>query len=170
MGCVCWAVAIASSTVTTWFPDQVYETYQPVLYVYFPALRSITEPNAGVALLVVNIIVPYCLMTIFTVATGVEIHIHTKKAEHLNKTVFKRQIMLFKLLALMELALTVTLMPFVTVVFLDYGGVLTCDDISYPYLITFYVLCSNSIMNVLLYSFRDRMFVRDLKIVSRVIT
>ena len=49
------------------------------------------------------------MQTIFTVATGIEIHIHTKKAEHLNKTVFKRQIMLFKLLALMELALTVTL-------------------------------------------------------------
>lgn len=73
------------------------------------------------------------------------------------------------MLVLMEIALTLTLMPFVVVVFLDYGGILTCDDISQPYLITFYVLCSNSIMNVLLYSFRDRMFVRDLKIVCRVI-
>ena len=47
--------------------------------------------------------------TIFTVATGVEIHLHTKRSQHLTKVLFKRQIQLFKLLALMEVALTATL-------------------------------------------------------------
>ncbi|XP_078483940.1 uncharacterized protein LOC144744097 [Ciona intestinalis] len=58
----------------------------------------------------------------------------------------------------MQLGFTITLIPVAVLVIVFYLKLLTCENISTPSVVCFYLSMSNSIVNVLVYSARDQKF------------
>nr|CAB3266776.1 trace amine-associated receptor 9-like [Phallusia mammillata] len=171
---VVWALAVVSSTVPAWFPDSMVYTYQHTTFLFFFTEKKIQNRdgnhNALVAMLIVFYVIPYVIMSLACVATIIVVHINQKKSNQLRQKTDKREVRMFVTVILMQIGFTLTIVPLIVVPVLFFGKSLTCDTASLPFLVCFYLSMSNSLVNVVVYSFRDKNFTksaRDLLTASR---
>nr|XP_039271302.1 uncharacterized protein LOC120345814 [Styela clava] len=138
----------------------------------------------GISYVVVTILLPYALMLIFCTSAGIiayrgfvrqeaELCKRTerntrntkgkkstkeKQKTSINKRIIQPKVSVLITLFIMIAAFTITLLPFAVVMFLFMNETLDCSNFSIPYAITFYGSLTNSFMNAIIYSFRDKRF------------
>nr|CAB3266775.1 trace amine-associated receptor 9-like [Phallusia mammillata] len=167
-----WGLALVSSTMPAWFPGSIIYTYQHTIFLFY--VSNTNKPHTGsytglVVLMVVFFVIPYLAMLFTTMATMVTVRGNIKKSKQLSHRSSdkkskqeldhsKREIKIFVVVGLMQLGFTITIIPVILVNILFYENALNCNNISLPFMICFYLGMTNSLVNVIIYSFRDKTF------------
>nr|XP_039270870.1 high-affinity lysophosphatidic acid receptor-like [Styela clava] len=182
---VVWILSIFCSFTPAIFPDHFEYSLAPVAFVNMLTTKNLPDGSMGYhgALYgVVTILLPYSIMLLTSITTG---FIVWKKLRNSPRTCrvpkeqdhatrgslesivdYLRQvpelhpeIKVFKTLIIMIVAFSVTLLP-VSVILILYNlkKYYNCDNYSLPYTLAFYIGISNSFLNVIIYTVRDKSF------------
>ncbi|XP_076801469.1 uncharacterized protein LOC143445940 [Clavelina lepadiformis] len=154
-----WMLSILSASYPAWFPGSFQFYYIYFAFAYFPNISITTSKQLGQAFGLFSIMVlPYLVMTGFTIATAILIRRANRNArEQLSESIrvrnqiIQREKAAYKTLAIMELGFTVTLVPALVALALTYAG--QGNDVMYIFM-TYSALCISGI-NVLIYRARD---------------
>ncbi|CAK8674544.1 unnamed protein product [Clavelina lepadiformis] len=162
---IVWLVSIAAASIPGWFPQYYFFEYYHFTFLFFPALNYNHLENApAYVALVFFLVIPYGLMTIFMIATaGLVLKSSTLSKSNLvhgreKHKMIKKEFQTFKAVAIMQFGFTLTLLPLCVVVGLSYSQYFDCNTVGTPYMIAFYLIMSNSLVNVAVYSALDDKF------------
>nr|CAB3265838.1 relaxin receptor 2 [Phallusia mammillata] len=173
---VVWLLALTSSTVPAWFPDCMVYTYQHTIFLFYITNTYYSGQsgnfNVLIAMMICFVVVPYIIMTCSAFVTLYSVRDNMKKSKELKhvgsanqkgRKINKLENQMCITVALMQLGFTITMIPLVVFNALFYGNSLTCDTGSLPFLFCFYLSMSNSLVNMTVYSFRNKAFAKKAK-------
>ncbi|CAK8679905.1 unnamed protein product [Clavelina lepadiformis] len=167
-----WIFSVVTASVFAWFPGKFIFTYMTTTFLFYPALHE--DPHhhdytVAIVMMVLFYLIPFLCLTATCVFTVGFIHRGVKKTswDNLANTTLlnskrKQLRSILKTITLMQIGFTATLIPIVVVVSLFYSGHLDCNSLSQPYLVGFYLSMANSLVNVIIYSVREKDFRRDI--------
>ncbi|XP_078484227.1 uncharacterized protein LOC144744165 [Ciona intestinalis] len=163
-----WLFSVVSATIPAWFSSTFTYTYSHTAFLFYPSIRNYDASSGGskgasIAVLFFFTILPYLIMTVLTIASIFSVRKHLKHSAKLSikndkVSLRKKEASILKTVAIMQLGFTITLIPVAVLVIIFYLKLLTCENISTPSVVCFYLSMSNSIVNVLVYSARDQQF------------
>ncbi|XP_076821227.1 sushi, von Willebrand factor type A, EGF and pentraxin domain-containing protein 1-like isoform X2 [Clavelina lepadiformis] len=165
-----WILSFLSATVPAWFPTQLHFTYLAPTFLYQPAITSTVsnmDYSVAITFMIIFYLLPFMLLTASCLFTAFFVYAAgnqrsnntgTKQSQSSNKRRNKRKLTVLKTIAIMQIGFTATLLPIVVAASLFYSGHLDCDDIAQPYMVCFYFSMTNSLVNFIVYSARERDF------------
>nr|XP_018667225.1 trace amine-associated receptor 9-like [Ciona intestinalis] len=165
---VIWFLSVVSATVPAWFSSTFTYTYYHTTFLFYPSVRSYDASSGSsmgpaFGILFLFTVLPYLIMTVLTIASIFSVRKHLKHSAKLSNkndkvSLRKKEASVLKTVAIMQLGFTITLIPVAVLVIIFYSKLLTCENISTPSVVCFYLSMSNSVVNVLVYSARDKQF------------
>ncbi|XP_076818107.1 uncharacterized protein LOC143463502 [Clavelina lepadiformis] len=166
-----WIVSIITATIFAWFPGKFIFTYMTTTFLFYPALHEDPQHHdytVAIALMALFYILPFLCLSASCVFAGVFIF-HSwrneplvgKENSKISDSKRKQRVSILKTISLMQIGFTITLFPIVVVAGLFYSGHLDCNSIGQPNMAAFYVSMSNSLVNFVIYSAREKNFRQD---------
>ncbi|XP_076821141.1 uncharacterized protein LOC143467237 isoform X1 [Clavelina lepadiformis] len=123
--------------------------------------------SVAIAFMIIFYLLPFMLLTASCLATAVFMYKAVKRRTNItnadqshspNKRRDNPKLAVLKTIAIMQIGFTTTLLPLVIVSSLFYADCLDCDNIAQPYIVCFYLSMTNSLVNFVVYSARERDF------------
>ncbi|CAK8676845.1 unnamed protein product [Clavelina lepadiformis] len=171
---VVWVLAIISASMPAWFPNELVYTYYHTLFLFYPAVRSNAKSlSATIVMFILFYGLPYLVMISSSILCAVFMRSYYKKTSiqfsasrnttKNSQSVRKREKSIFVTVILMQVGFSLTLVPVIVVAILVYTNYLTCNNFSRVYIACIYLAMANSLVNVLVYSVREKKFRMSLK-------
>nr|XP_026690414.1 lysophosphatidic acid receptor 3-like [Ciona intestinalis] len=155
---VIWSSVMIYTSYSTWFPESFISAYETNIFVFVNVARTSRDLYIFIITTIVVGSLLFITLTAFTTGTGILIWRHERRFRSLrgvSETVFVSKMKrAFFTLLFMELGFTISLFPIITIV-------VTIADGVYPReanVVYVYVSMLNSLVNVVIYNFRDEQF------------